>query len=388
MKLPHHLIKKKRIVIAVTYFPPHIGGVEHYTKNFFGALSKRYPNLEITIVTLDWVGAPSEEHLSGMRIIRIPAFGFDINPFFNFSAVRRGLDRAGLGTCDLFITQCRYYFFTYYVGSLAKRNGIPIVHIEHNAGYMTHRNCFVSRIAWLYEICISPIVLKRARCIVAISESVRSFLEKSFQKKQVEVLYGGVDTEIWKPAPKDSPMNKPTFVFCGRLLKEKGVYTLLDAFEQIVPEYPMARLLYIGEGDEKKQLIKAIQKRGIASYVEVLGMQSPEVIREIYTHFPFFVNPSEYSEGLQVAVLEAAASGLAIVTTPVGGTQEILENEKSALFVPPGSVLDLVFALKRLLRDTELSEKLGRTARESVVGKVSLQISIQKFYHYFFKENE
>lgn len=378
------LLTKKRILVAATHFVPHTGGVEHYTRDFFGALKKQYPNTEITIVALDQLGAPSRASLAGLEVVRIPAFGWDINPFFSPSSVRRTLESLGAETYDVVITQCRYYFFTYWMNSWAREKGMRRVHIEHNAGYMSHSNRMIALVAWCYERSVGALLLKHTENIVAISDSVRIFLEQSFRVKAV-VLYGGVDTTLWKPPHVDENQSeKITFVFCGRFIREKGIYTLLQAFFTLSKKRTDIELVFIGSGPEELSLRERVKQLRLSTSVSVLGRKSADEIRALYAKRPIFVNPSTYPEGLQMALLEAASSELPIITTSVGGATELLEDGVSALFVNTGNEA-LVSALERLVLDGSLRMQLGREARKSVERKCDVVISTRRFYEYVFQ---
>lgn len=376
-------LTKKRILVAATHFVPHTGGVEHYTRDFFGALKKQYPNTEITIVTLDQLGAPSRESLVGLDIVRIPAFGWDVNPFFSPSLVRRTLESLGAETYDVVITQCRYYFFTYWIDSWARKKGMQRVHIEHNAGYMSHSNVMIALVTWCYEKSVSAFFLKRTEKIVAISDSVRSFLERSFGVKAM-VLYGGVDTALWRPRFDENQGGKTTFVFCGRLIREKGIYTLLQSFFTLSQKRTDIELVFIGTGPEEFGLREKVKQMRLATSVSVLGRKNADEIRALYARRPVFVNPSIYPEGLQMTLLEAASSELPIITTSVGGAAELLDDGVSALFVKEGSAA-LVGALERLAYDSSLCVQLGREARKSVESKCDVAISTRRFYDSIFQ---
>lgn len=256
-------------------------------------------------------------------------------------------------------------------------------HIEHNAGYMSHSNICVAFAAQCYERSIGALLLKRTEKIVAISDSVRVFLEQSFGVHAM-VLYGGIDTTEWKPRFDEKKNRKTTFVFCGRLIREKGIYTLLQAFSQISKGQGDRELVYIGSGPKESDLREQVTQMGLSTNVLVLGKKSADEIRALYAKGPIFVNPSTYPEGLQMALLEAASSELPIITTSVGGAEELLEDGVSALFVSERS-LTLATAMERLADDYSLRIRLGKEARKSVAEKCDLEVTTRRFYDAIFQ---
>lgn len=375
----------KRILVTTTHFAPHIGGVEHYTRDFFSALKKQYPNTEITVVTLGQSGSPKRETLLGLDIVRIPAFGPDINPLFSPWTAGRILRELRVETYDVVLTQCRYYFFTAWLYYVLRKKKVPRLHIEHNAGYMSHPNFLVSFFARCYERSVGVFILKRTERIVAVSESVRSFLRESFGVSAT-VCYGGIDTTRWngRTGESESVGGKTKFIFCGRLIREKGIYILLEAFFILCKKYPESELLYLGTGPEELNLRKQVEHLGLSGKVFVLGRKNANDIQALYEETPIFVNPSMYTEGLQIALLEAAASELPIVTTSVGGVRELFQDKVNAIIVDEG-LEALVVALEYLVGHRDLAVQMGKAARKTIVEKCDLRVSTRRFYEYVFE---
>ncbi len=373
--------ERKKILVTTTHFFPHVGGVEKYTLDFFSALKQRYPEIEITILTLQTSLAPQRETIQGLSVVRVPSFWPDLNPLFFPGTVKKILEEIEFSSFDLVITQCRYYFFTTYISWLAAQKRVPIAHIEHNAGYMVHKNFLVTRIAWLYDHFFGSAVLKRALFLVAVSQSVKTFLQEKFRVfSKIEVISGGVSLKYWGMIDKipDTRM----FVYCGRLLREKGIFLLLDAFEVLSKKYPEIKLFIIGSGPEEKTCQSRVIKKGLGGRVTFLGKVSSETIQTLYKERPVFVNPSFYTEGLQISLLEAAASGLPIITTQVGGVKELLEANKSALFVIPQESESLAAAMEEYILLPEKAKQHGRAAFQNVSTSFSQEEMAEKFYQY------
>lgn len=373
--------RRKKILVTATHFFPHVGGVEKYTLDFFSALKQKHPELEITILTLQTSSAPQRENLQGLNVVRIPSFWPDLNPLFPPGAVKRILEEIEFSSFDLVVTQCRYYFFTTYMSWLATQRRLPIVHIEHNAGYMVHKNFLVTRLAWLYDNFFGVKVLNRALFLVAVSQSVKTFLQEKFQvSNKIEVISGGVSLRHWSMIDK-TPDTK-AFVYCGRLIREKGIFVLLEAFEALSKKYPEIRLIIIGSGPEEKACHARVLKKGLGRQIMFLGKVPSETIRILYKERPIFVNPSFYAEGLQISLLEASASGLPIITTQVGGVKDLLEAEKSALFVLSRDVELLTLAMEEYILFPEKAKEYGLIASQSTRKLFSQDEMIEKFYQY------
>jgi glycosyltransferase involved in cell wall biosynthesis len=149
----------------------------------------------------------------------------------------------------------------------------------------------------------------------------------------------------------------------GRLVPLKGVDVAIDAAAAI----GSTTLWIAGEGPERRALERrAGQRRSPARFWgTVTGARKWELLAAADAFVvPSLAERSGRTEGVPTALLEAAAAGLPIVASAVGGIPEVLVHEKNALLVPPGDPSALAHALTRLREDSALRRKLGRAARE------------------------
>jgi glycosyltransferase involved in cell wall biosynthesis len=143
--------------------------------------------------------------------------------------------------------------------------------------------------------------------------------------------------------------------------REKGLNLVLDAAEMLRDQVPNLRVVIVGEGPLRSALETEIHGRELEGFVKLHGAV-PDA-RPLYSAFDLFVQPSQ-SEGLSNAMLEAAATGLPIVATAVGGTTEVLTAERNALLVAGADASGLAAAMRRMAGDPELRTRLGNAARE------------------------
>jgi glycosyltransferase involved in cell wall biosynthesis len=149
----------------------------------------------------------------------------------------------------------------------------------------------------------------------------------------------------------------------GRLETQKGLPYLVEALRLLSESGSRAFLLVVGSGREEERLREMVSRFGLEVCVQFLGMRRD--VPEIHRAMDVFVLPSLW-EGLPIALLEAMASGLPVVATPVGGVPEVVKNGKNGLLVPTKDPVALAEALRKIRQDPLLAEELGREGRETV----------------------
>lgn len=168
-------------------------------------------------------------------------------------------------------------------------------------------------------------------------------------------------------------------LFIGRYDLHKGGDTVLKAFEKLAQTNPEARLTFVGpdrglthEGGEVTWLKDDVEKISdtARSRLSILGQQNSSEILHLRGTHSIALIASRY-ENLNYTLLEAMASGQAIVSTAVGGPAEVLRDGETALLVPPDDPSAMASALKRLLDDPELAERLGKAARAEIASQFS-----------------
>lgn len=148
-------------------------------------------------------------------------------------------------------------------------------------------------------------------------------------------------------------------VYISRLVPEKGIHLLIDAFERLAHRHTDIRLHIAGDGPEMNRVINRIASSPFSARIRYYGVVDGVEKLTMLNEGGIFCFPSSYGEGLPIAILEALKCGLAIVSTRCGGVPDILEDERNCLFVDP-SVGDLCAKLERLVNDREMVEQMGR----------------------------
>ncbi len=163
---------------------------------------------------------------------------------------------------------------------------------------------------------------------------------------------------------------EPLVLAIGRLSSEKAHVDLLNAFRHLQSNDSElnAKLIIVGDGPERERLEAAVHSLGINGRVHFAGQISD--VKPYYAAADLLVLPS-HSEGSPYVLLEAMAAGVAIVATSVGGVPEMVEDDVSALLVPPRDPRAMAAAIARVLKDAELARKLGANASALIATRYS-----------------
>jgi glycosyltransferase involved in cell wall biosynthesis len=189
--------------------------------------------------------------------------------------------------------------------------------------------------------------------------------------KVIMVPGSGVDLTLYTPTPL--PQGVPVVVMASRLLADKGVYEFIDAAQLLRKRGVDARFLLAGEPDPgnpasvKEGELMAWRSAGT---VELLG-QRDDIIR-LFAASSLVVLPS-YREGLPRVLIEAAASGRAVVTTDVPGCRDAVVADETGILVPPRDAVALAGAIQCLLEDEALCARMGQAGRILAEDRYSIE---------------
>ena len=168
----------------------------------------------------------------------------------------------------------------------------------------------------------------------------------------------------------------------GRLSREKGHSDLVAATTQLarMDDLPPYRVVIVGDGPERVALSRQTEELGIANKVVFAGFQSN--MAPYFAMSRMLALPS-HSEGSPNVVLEAMAAGLPIAATIVGGVPEILEHGKTGLLTPSGDPEAMAAALRELLTQAELGNRLGESARAESNRNYTLESYTRKLVGFY-----
>ncbi len=251
---------------------------------------------------------------------------------------------------------------------LAIRYKIPVqlqLHVDFLSQYFW-RAGIVNKL----RVLLAKFLLPRADGVRVVSRRIKDSLmvQKIKLKKEAVVLPIFVDVvKIKKTLPKiDLRQKYPQFDFlmlvAARLSPEKNISLTIEAMAEIVKDYPRAGLIIVGDGPERKKLIKLITQRKLGEQIKLEGWADD--LSSYYKTADLFLLTSNY-EGWGLAPLEALAAGCPVVMTDVGCVGEVVKNNVNGLVVPVGDKQALIAAIKKIMGNKELRRRLATEGLET-----------------------
>lgn len=232
--------------------------------------------------------------------------------------------------------------------------------------------------------------------IVPEGEGVKADLEQHITHKPMKVLgYGnvkGVNMERYSLRPEIVELAQElrkrdvfTFLFVGRMVGDKGVNELVDAFGRLHTQNPHCRLVLVGKMEENLDPLKPSTLKKILALNGILavGAKYADELIAWYAAADCFVLPS-YREGFPNTVLEAGAMGLPCIVTDINGSREIVEDGKNGLVIPSKDASALYEAMLRMVQDDDLRQALVANARAMIADRFEesfVKKCLLDFYH-------
>ena len=187
-----------------------------------------------------------------------------------------------------------------------------------------------------------------------------------------------VDVDRFTPVVRARrPGSALRVLFVGRLVPEKGPSILLEALEDLRRRGTAVEARFAGDGPLRGTLEGEVRRRGLSSTVHLLGALGQDDVLDLYAWADVFCLPS-FREGLPVVLMEAMATGLPVLTTPIAGIPELVDDGLTGLSVPPGRPDLLADALLALAGDPARRQSLGEHGRHAVVERHSTMLAGQR----------
>ncbi len=209
---------------------------------------------------------------------------------------------------------------------------------------------------------------------------------KGCDESKLDVMRTGLDLRKF-PLRPPRPFSKPfKFLSVGRLVEKKGFPVFLEALALLAKQGRDFEADVVGGGPMEAVLRGQIERLNLAGRVRFTGPQPQERVRQYFDGADAFVlacleADNRDMDGTPIVLIEAMALGIPVVSTPVSGNPELIENGRSGLLVPPGNAAALAEAVKSLMDDSELARRLAENARQTIESGFDLDSNIARLVH-------
>lgn len=351
-------MKRKKIGIFTGYFLPHLGGVERYVDKLSHSLKAM--GYEIVIVTSNDNSLKEYEKNDGYSIYRLPIRNLFKKRYpipYRNNEYKKLVAKIKKEKINYIILNTRFHLTSLIGARIGKHLNIPVLLIEHGTDHFTVGNKVLDFFGLIYEHLLTHLVKKNVDKFYGVSKN-SNIWSSHFGIKANGVFYNAInknDKQRVKDYYKNKyPKDEIVITYAGRLIKEKGILNLLEAFKKIKTKKKL-RLVIAGDGE----LLETIKATYQQPNVEILGRLDFDHVMALYKRTDIFVYPSLYPEGLPTSILEAGLMECAIIATPRGGTEEVIVDRGHGIIVD-GSIESLRLAMQELITD-ESSRKIMAT---------------------------
>ncbi len=319
-----------------------VGGAERFTFN----LCKYFVNVfaEVTVFSSGGIFEEELKKLGVKTTNSTLAYRTRIKNYFKLKNELKLL----LSKNHFDIIHCQHRYFVPIIKSLKSKNTSLVYTANNYFNDLYQRFLFpdvaVAISSTIYKNLISTLSIKSNR-IIQINYGV----EENTLKKVSSVIHIG---------------------FVGRLIKEKGIYDLVEAAKILISHNIRFRLLIKGTGPEKDKISKIISDPLLNSFIQIDNIDTN--IEKIYNNLDIIVLPSKLNEGLPVSILESLVNKILVVTTSVGGVQDVIRNNETGFILKSNNPSEISEILIYIVNNFNSLENIKETGYKLVCRKYSL----------------
>ena len=322
---------------------------------------------------------PHPEMIGAIRTLGVPTYvlhkGWGVNYFLPFRLA------SVFARERVHLVNAHDIGATLYAVAAARLALVPyVVHTDHSQILTKHR--FAPAYRWVFRHGISH--------AVAVSEHLRRYLIDTFDVPEglVTTIPNGIDVARFTTPIDKSVLRRELGIregdlvigSVGRLMEQKGMAYLLQAFSRLARQGDDTKLVIVGDGELRHDLEILARNLQVGDRVVFTGIRRD--VPDLMRLFDVFALPSLW-EGQPITVVEAMAAGRPVVATDVGGNAEILKHGEFGILVPPRDENALAGAIGALLRDPARAGELGRRAASHAARELTSATMVRKYEDVF-----
>jgi len=263
---------------------------------------------------------------------------------------------------------------------------------------MNSRGLVSYRLQLLGRKLVEKAAMRRSQLVVVLSEYTRKKLEETYSlpAEKTKIIPGGVDLNRFKPSQDKAsarrrlafPESSLIFFTLRNLEPRMGLDNLILAIKEVVKKRKDILLAIGGEGPFAQGLMDIAREAGVSDFVKFTGYISEEELPSYYQMADLFILPTKELEGFGLVTLEALASGLPVLGTPVGGTKEILAHMGPEFLFSdstPDSMARLILnSMKTWAANPQAYRKISRKCRRVAENHYSWSAHVTQLEDLFY----
>lgn len=348
------------ILMVSPYFYPEGGGLERYVYSVSRLLVEEGHRVVVVCAGRERLG---EEEMGGIRVVRVRPWWRVSNTPVAPALYTRALEAVKSCEIDLIHAHTPVPFAVEMAVLVAEKNRVPFVVTYYSSG--VHAPSLCLKLAWKFYEPVEKWSLRHACRITTLSRHASEYLAEKHHASSTVIPPG-----VW--GTQEHHEYTPQVLFVGQLDRAhqwKGLEILMRAVAQL-SEVEGLKLVVVGEGDYREHYQRLAEECGIGGIVEFRGRLGDDALMEEYRRAGVLVLPSTSgAESFGMVLIEAMSCATPVIGSSIGGVQEVIRPGVTGILVPPGDVSSLSEALRQVLSDKKLMQRLGEEGRREVKDK-------------------
>jgi glycosyltransferase involved in cell wall biosynthesis len=331
---------------------PLAGGAEVHLHEVFSRIARM--GHDVSLFCSSFEGAAPREEMNGIHVIREGG-----RSLFNYLVIRKYFTTFNRQRYDLIVDDMNKIPF--YTPAYVKEPLLGVTHHLFGTSIFKEVNAAAASYVYLAEQAALP-MYKKIRFIVGSPSTHRELLHKGFSADRTHLIHYGVAHNAFRRLGI-AKSRTPLVGAVGRLKKYKSFDHLLEAFVDVRADIPDAKLVIVGDGDDKPRLMQIASSLSLNDAVTFTGFVSEEEKVTLLNRMHCAVNTSA-KEGWGLTVIEANACGTPTISSDVEGLRDAVVDGETGLLYPYGDRLQLAEKISLVLRDEHLRSRLTAAAIE------------------------
>lgn len=383
LRIYEHLFsaQKNKIAVVAPYYPPKVGGLEHYAHTVAKGIIEK-AEFDVVVITSNHLSRGYRyDIVDGVHVHRLPVLfrisNTPLHPFWYWWFKRMFRSEQ--------VTLVHAHAPVPIFADIAAWASVamPFV-LTYHSGSLKKGKLIADAIIAPYERFLLPRLFARADRIVSVS---RTFAAREFARYGAKAIVITPSVDVERFIPSSIPAEEKRVLFVGRIERNsswKGVDILIRSFALLGAEVPGVLLEVVGGGDAVDDHRALAERLGVTSRVIFSGPLVGEELVSAFSRSSVLVLPSlTEAESFGMVLIEAMASGRPVIGSDVGGIPDVIEDGVSGRLVPPGDAHALAAAMKAIISDRSLAIAYAEKGRARVLERYSVTTQVEQYHKLF-----